>query len=576
MEYQNSPQLKAWLMKSGWHDAVAGQESFVLDDAKFAEQVRMLEKTSAEDQLNDRAAFRCLTLNATKSTKAAIVRDSTAIAVQQRQVSERARQQQEHEVRLVSELSGLRAAQEQTPKAVEATIGGRFDALKESVDARFVDLESIVHSGRAITGASFGAVGQQMAALKGDVTCLRDELTTHEASLKRLNDTVYTVAQANEAFTKSQQNSWIRFGIIGFLILAAILIFAVTGHAQQANVNPCIATATNPSYTVGQRVPCHVTLDGTTVVTLGSTSVSVTVPGTVAATQSGTWTVQPGNTANTTAWKVDGSAVTQPVSGTITVGNGAGASAVNIQDGGNTITVDGTVTATPTGTQDVNLVSTITVPVSAASLPLPSGASTEATLSTLNGKVTAVNTGAVTVSTFPDNEPFNVAQMNGVAVTMGNGAAGTGVQRVTLASDSTGQVALAAGTALAGEIAPVTTATTTNTALTSYTTSAASTNSTSVKASAGNVYGIRVINTTSTIYYLRMYNSSSAPTCSSATGFIETIPVPNGAGAGAGFVSMQPFGQSYTTGIGYCLTGGGSSTDNTNAATGVYITVLYK
>lgn len=32
------------------------------------------------------------------------------------------------------------------------------------------------------------------------------------------------------------------------------------------------------------------------------------------ATQSGTWTVQPGNTANTTAWKVDGSAVTQPVS----------------------------------------------------------------------------------------------------------------------------------------------------------------------------------------------------------------------------------------------------------------------
>lgn len=37
-----------------------------------------------------------------------------------------------------------------------------------------------------------------------------------------------------------------------------------------------------------------------------------------AVTQSGTWTVQPGNTANTTAWKVDGSAVTQPVSGTIT------------------------------------------------------------------------------------------------------------------------------------------------------------------------------------------------------------------------------------------------------------------
>lgn len=37
------------------------------------------------------------------------------------------------------------------------------------------------------------------------------------------------------------------------------------------------------------------------------------------ASQSGTWTVQPGNTANTTAWKVDGSAVTQPVSGTVSI-----------------------------------------------------------------------------------------------------------------------------------------------------------------------------------------------------------------------------------------------------------------
>jgi hypothetical protein len=47
----------------------------------------------------------------------------------------------------------------------------------------------------------------------------------------------------------------------------------------------------------------------------------------------------------------------------------------------------------------------------------------------------------VTIGTFPDNEPFNVAQMNGVAVTMGNGSSGTGVQRVTLASDSTGNIA---------------------------------------------------------------------------------------------------------------------------------------
>lgn len=34
----------------------------------------------------------------------------------------------------------------------------------------------------------------------------------------------------------------------------------------------------------------------------------------------------------------------------------------------------------------------------------------------------------------------NIARMNGIAVTMGNGASGTGVQRVTIANDSTGRV----------------------------------------------------------------------------------------------------------------------------------------
>lgn len=57
-------------------------------------------------------------------------------------------------------------------------------------------------------------------------------------------------------------------------------------------------------------------ITGSTVVVQAANGNTTAIPvtGTVAATQSGTWTVQPGNTANTTAWKVDGSAVTQPVS----------------------------------------------------------------------------------------------------------------------------------------------------------------------------------------------------------------------------------------------------------------------
>lgn len=66
---------------------------------------------------------------------------------------------------------------------------------------------------------------------------------------------------------------------------------------------------------------------------------TITVDGTVAATQSGTWVLG----AN------DGVDI-----GDVTVNNGAGAAAVNIQDGGNSITVDGTVAISG----DVNVTAT--------------------------------------------------------------------------------------------------------------------------------------------------------------------------------------------------------------------------
>ena len=58
---------------------------------------------------------------------------------------------------------------------------------------------------------------------------------------------------------------------------------------------------------------------------------TITVDGTVAATQSGTWILGSNSGVDI---------------GDVTINNGSGASAVNIQDGGNTITVDGTVTVT--------------------------------------------------------------------------------------------------------------------------------------------------------------------------------------------------------------------------------------
>lgn len=197
-------------------------------------------------------------------------------------------------------------------------------------------------------------------------------------------------------------------------------------------------------------------VDGSGVTQPVSGSVSVSnfpatqpVSGTVTANQGGTWTVQPGNTANTTAWKVDGSAVTQPVSGTFFQATQpisaaalplpSGASTSALQTTGNTslssidshipsgltvtstrllvdgsgvtqpvsgtvtATISGTVAATQSGTWTVqpgNTANTtawkvdgsaVTQPISAAALPLPSGASTSALQTTGNTSLSSID-----------------------------------------------------------------------------------------------------------------------------------------------------------------------------------------
>jgi hypothetical protein len=96
--------------------------------------------------------------------------------------------------------------------------------------------------------------------------------------------------------------------------------------AKTDNLDVALSTRTKPadSQTVTGSVTATQATGSNLHVAVDSAP-TTTVTGTVAATQSGTWTVQPGNTANTTAWKVDGSAVTQPISGTVTVTDGAGA-----------------------------------------------------------------------------------------------------------------------------------------------------------------------------------------------------------------------------------------------------------
>lgn len=80
-----------------------------------------------------------------------------------------------------------------------------------------------------------------------------------------------------------------------------------------------------------------------------------------------------------------------------------------------------------------------------------------------------------------------------------------------------------------------------------------------------------VINTTTTVYYIKFYNKATAPTC--GTDIPKwTVPIPFGASsAGGGFTLPIPDGLMFPAGLGFCITGGIADNDVTNAATGIVV-----
>jgi hypothetical protein len=155
--------------------------------------------------------------------------------------------------------------------------------------------------------------------------------------------------------------------------------------------------------------------------------------------------------ANATAVKVDGSAVTQPVSGTVTAnaGTNLNTSALALESGGNLATIASSVVAqgTALGSTKVSLAG---ASVTTNAPTFTTGQVNQLSMTPAGGlridlKDTAANTNnlnvnlaasAATVTVSATNLSTNIAQMNGVAVSMGTGIMGTGVQRVAIASDN--------------------------------------------------------------------------------------------------------------------------------------------
>lgn len=166
--------------------------------------------------------------------------------------------------------------------------------------------------------------------------------------------------------------------------------------------------------------------------------------------------------ANATAVKVDGSAVTQPVSGTFwqatqpvsgtvtaNAGTNLNTSALALESGGNLDDIDAALDAsviaqeaTTSGTKGITAYGAVTT-----SKPTYTTAKSDALSLDTNGllRVSLVDTPANTNKflvtpdsvALPANQSVNVSQINGVTPLMGNGVTGTGSQRVTIASDNT-------------------------------------------------------------------------------------------------------------------------------------------
>lgn len=216
----------------------------------------------------------------------------------------------------------------------------------------------------------------------------------------------------------------------------------------------------------------------------------------------------------------------------------------------------------------------------------------------------ALPTGSNVIGALTANQSVNVAQMNGVATTMGNGASGTGVQRVTIANDSTGVLATVSTVTTVGTVTNITnqgqiaddaafTAATTRVNMAGFFADETATDSVDegdggaarmtldrkqivtpyahaaaggitafrsidvdesedeVKASAGKLFWIHAMNMTASVLYLKVYNNTAAGTTVGTTTPVFTFPVPTlGDTNGAGFyANFGDYGVAMSTGI---------------------------
>lgn len=103
--------------------------------------------------------------------------------------------------------------------------------------------------------------------------------------------------------------------------------------------------------------------------------------------------------------------------------------------------------------------------------------------------------------------------------------------------------------------------------------SAASTNTANIKASAGQIYGLLIFNLAAGIRYVKFHNTAGTPTAGS--GVVLAVQVPANS-AGSGVVISFPFGIAFSTGIGISMVTGIANSDSAAVgASELLVNVLY-
>jgi hypothetical protein len=268
---------------------------------------------------------------------------------------------------------------------------------------------------------------------------------------------------------------------------------------------------------------------------------------------------------------VDG---TSPISGTVTANQGTPNSVANswpveVTDGTNVLgTSSHPLRIDPTGTTTQPISGTVTAnagsgtfAISAASLPLPTGAATSANQTNASQKTQIVDgSGNVIAST---SNALNVDVTNTVPVTLTSTTI-TG----TVAATQSGTWTVQPGntpntTAWLVQNSPATSGGLLSNVQQALTTSA------QIKASTGQKYGYLITNPNAVTVYVFYYNTTSAPTIGSTTNLVDQIGIPAGSAANL----MHTIGLAFSTGIYVAVST--SATSSAAPSTGLTITTYY-